>query len=543
MTNQHKNTFDCSLIGLALLLAGNAVHGQCDPTWSPLGEGISSSTVFDMAVFDDGSGPALYVGGDFFKAGEIYTDYIAKWDGTSWSRLGNGTGELEDYVYALEVFDDGAGPALYVAGDFDSTGSVIASRIAKWDGSVWSRVGDGIIGGVSSLCVFDDGSGAALYAGGYITMAGGIEVNHIAKWDGSTWSRLANGLSRSVSAMAVFDDGTGDALYVGGFFDTAGGVFANSIARWDGAQWSRLSTGLKNAGISSLTVYDDGTGPALYVGGDFKDAGGAANVNGIAKWNGFFWASLGTGLAAGGNYTGARELTVFDDGSGPALYVAGNFTFAGGVAASNIAKWNGSSWASLGTGLNGVAEAITLFNDGTGSALYVGGRFFTAGGVPANRMARWAEPVPIIARQPANQTVRKGGQTTQFSIETVSGAGPMEYQWRKDGQPLAEDPPRIIGTKTTTLTIDPVLQVDDGTYDALITNQCGQVISAGAQLDVWCYADCDTSTGSGVLDIFDFLCFQSLFVNLNPVADCDGDNLLNIFDFLCFQDAFVAECP
>ena len=61
-----------------------------------------------------------------------------------------------------------------------------------------------------------------------------------------------------------------------------------------------------------------------------------------------------------------------------------------------------------------------------------------------------------------------------------------------------------------------------------------------------CYADCD---GSGMLDIFDFLCFQNSFVNGEPYAcDCDtstGTNppVCDIFDFLCFQNAFVAGCP
>ena len=56
-----------------------------------------------------------------------------------------------------------------------------------------------------------------------------------------------------------------------------------------------------------------------------------------------------------------------------------------------------------------------------------------------------------------------------------------------------------------------------------------------------CYADCD---GSGVLDIFDFLCFQNSFVNQDPYAcDCDPDPACDIFDFLCFQNAFVAGCP
>jgi hypothetical protein len=62
-----------------------------------------------------------------------------------------------------------------------------------------------------------------------------------------------------------------------------------------------------------------------------------------------------------------------------------------------------------------------------------------------------------------------------------------------------------------------------------------------------CYPDCDQSTGAGVLDIFDFLCFQDAFVNADPYAcDCDtttGTGVCDIFDFLCFQNAFVAGCP
>ena len=66
-------------------------------------------------------------------------------------------------------------------------------------------------------------------------------------------------------------------------------------------------------------------------------------------------------------------------------------------------------------------------------------------------------------------------------------------------------------------------------------------------LEVSCYADCDTSTGPGVLDIFDFLCFQNRFAATDPYAcDCDtssGTAVCDIFDFLCFQNAFAAGCP
>src|SRR3954468_19408834 len=57
------------------------------------------------------------------------------------------------------------------------------------------------------------------------------------------------------------------------------------------------------------------------------------------------------------------------------LYVAGAFTRAGGIAATNIRKFDGARWSDIG-GLN-VAVA-TLATDGTN--LFAGGEFTMAGG-------------------------------------------------------------------------------------------------------------------------------------------------------------------
>ncbi len=58
--------------------------------------------------------------------------------------------------------------------------------------------------------------------------------------------------------------------------------------------------------------------------------------------------------------------------------------------------------------------------------------------------------------------------------------------------------------------------------------------------------DCDASTGPGVLDIFDFLCFGNAFSAGQPYAcDCDvstGPGICDVFDFLCFGNAFAAGC-
>ncbi len=47
-------------------------------------------------------------------------------------------------VSAAVVFDDGNGPALYIGGEFTSVNGMPANRVAKWDGQSWSAVGAGI---------------------------------------------------------------------------------------------------------------------------------------------------------------------------------------------------------------------------------------------------------------------------------------------------------------------------------------------------------------------------------------------------------------
>jgi len=103
-----------------------------------------------------------------------------------------------------------------------------------------------------------------------------------------------------------------------------------------------------NGPVEALAVFDNGSGPALYAGGSFTTAGGAAG-NHIAKWNGSSWSALGSGMS--GMNSSVWALTVFNDGSGPALYAGGYFGTAGGVAANDIAQWNGSSWFALGSGM------------------------------------------------------------------------------------------------------------------------------------------------------------------------------------------------
>jgi hypothetical protein len=121
-----------------------------------------------------------------------------------------------------------------------------------------------------------------------------------------------------------------------------------------------------NGSVYALAV----SGSDLYVGGEFTTAGGIA-ANKIAKWDGNTWSALGSGM--GGDDIHARVFALAASGSD--LYAGGYFTMAGGNAARNIAKWDGSSWSALGAGMNENVYALAV----SGSDLYAGGRFHDGG--------------------------------------------------------------------------------------------------------------------------------------------------------------------
>jgi hypothetical protein len=244
-----------------------------------------------------------------------------------------------------------------------------------WDGQAWNAVASGVYGQVSALAVRNDG---LVCAGGRFTKAGDLVVNHVACWDDAAWQALGSGMSvgewtGGVNALVWAKDGV---LYAGGEFSSAGGVTAANLARWDGSQWQAVGGGTDGE-VSVLVARPDGS---LYVGGSFTHAGGVA-VNGIAWWDGTSWHPLGSGV--GGPSPSSVSALGFDrDGS---LFAGGSFTTAGGSPANYIARWNGSAWAPVESGMDGPVNALAIATDGS---LYAGGSFAFAGGIPSGGIAR-----------------------------------------------------------------------------------------------------------------------------------------------------------
>jgi hypothetical protein len=401
--------FDLAFVGNTLYAAGTftnvngvAANGLAKwdgTTWSSIG---FTGIPYTLAV----DGNNLYVGGTYTNAGGVTTTNIGYWDGSAWHALGNGLGRSANSfdsvrtilvrsgtVYAGGVFTN-SGPVictniavwngsgwspvgggvnggvlglaltnsdLYVAGVFTQAGSTPAINIVKWDGaSTWSALGTGlkapIGGGVSSVAVFN----GLVCAGGSFTNAGGVTVSNFAVWNGSTWA-APNGGSLSGAATRML--ASGSTLNVGGGFAVAGNVPANFIASWDGSRWATFGTSGRLNGVQSTITALAGDGTNLYAGGLFNYAG-QTNANYVARFDGTNWYPLGSGMSPLGGVTVVRTLAISSNNG----YSSGSFSFSKGVFAPNIARWDGTNWNALGTGPGGVVASITIRPDGVYAA-------------------------------------------------------------------------------------------------------------------------------------------------------------------------------
>ncbi|MBI5864450.1 MAG: hypothetical protein HZB38_08080 [Planctomycetes bacterium] len=284
-------------------LVGSSVLAQpCSPDWNTTvgNPGVSGGYVAPIAAWNDGNGEALFVGGSFTRAGNNATaDYVAKWNRSTntWSPLGTGIspGNTNAFMTCIVPFDPGDGERLVVGGWFARAGSVVESAsLAMWNGSAWESLGTGWYynsgtdsrrGAVWAATAWNN----RLYVGGGIFPDGGtIPAGAIASWDGVTWVSEASTLTSisnnpTVFALRVFDDGTGPALYAAGRFDTINGIPATGIARQTETGWAAVGSPFTSmnafAGLNTMAVFDDGSGPALYAAGTARRPAAARRIH------------------------------------------------------------------------------------------------------------------------------------------------------------------------------------------------------------------------------------------------------------------------
>lgn len=339
-------------------------------------------------MYEDAIDNVLYIGGKFFIAGNDTAPGIVKWDGSHFTSLGCGVNwdctsllapnTYGGYVDAIIRYNGD----IYVGGSIGLAGGMPVAGIARWNGFEWDSIGStSKYGVVSCFEVINN----ELYVGGTFDSIGNIHANSLAKWNGVSWSDVYNLPNfwdppidaNYVNAIALYKG----EIYVGGNFGTYS-VYDSlmDIAKYDGNSWVKVGGSLKGslAGLGNMLVYKN----ELYVTGVFFKEDGNAGNN-IQKWNGTQWSDVGGGtllidLSPGGQIRDAK----IHNGE---LYVVGVFSYAGGVPARCVAKWDGAKWCGLGGHFDNNVDALGFCKD----TLYIGGGFLSIDGDSMRFLAKW----------------------------------------------------------------------------------------------------------------------------------------------------------
>ena len=137
-------------------------------------------------------------------------------------------------------------------------------------------------------------------------------------------------------------------------------------------------------------------------------------------------------------------------------------------------------WQWNGTNLAGATRSgLTITNAQVANAGAYGVVVTNQYGSVLSAIASLVVQDPFILAQPQNQSVAAGA-TASFTV-SAGGTLPLSYQWRKDGQALA-DGAGLGGAHTASLTVTNVQSGSMGNYSVVISNLNGWVASSNATL-------------------------------------------------------------
>lgn len=306
----------------------------------------------------------LIAAGDFTIAGEVPAQHIARWDGSNWHPMGDGT---DGPVYALAAF----GGRLFAGGDFTTAGSVSASNLALWEGGSWSAIGSGTDGPVHALATR---LGIFLYVGGSFTQAGGVPANNVAEWFNGDWSAMGPGLDGTITSLTLHNN----LVWAGGPFQFVDTVLGQ-IAFFTTNGWEVGNIAIEDGEVH---VVADVNG-LLVAGGRFEQVWWNTKGRSVKRKVGPLWQPLSFGLTKGESLEPGEVFAMTGYAGG--IVAGGLFDKADSLAARNIAFYDGSFWAPFGAGVDGAVLTAVEY----AGALVVGGEFEHAGSISAPNIALW----------------------------------------------------------------------------------------------------------------------------------------------------------
>jgi len=223
-----------------------------------------------------------------------------------------------------------------------------------------------------------DGTGPATplfaFGGGLVSIPG-----FSSSWMGAATYDPASGAWAPLSGLLYEVDAlttdANDQLVAGG---GAGLLSAKvgSVDRWNGSTWANLGT--TDGYVWSLVTLTNGD---VVAGGDFTQVNGVP-ANHVARYDGSNWHAMNSGIDG-------RVLSLNLSPAGE-LVAAGWFSAAGGAPTDGgIVRWSGSAWVNLPPGSQVLPQLITAFAFRPNGSLVACGAFFDLGTQVIERVAEW----------------------------------------------------------------------------------------------------------------------------------------------------------
>ncbi len=353
------------LIGCLLFGGSTAAAIDFDNSWQ---QGFYTNGLDGQANALCNYGGNIIIGGSFAHAAALPAASIVGWNPITEEFFSLADGFV-GYVRALTLFEGD----LIATGHLQFSGDIPLQNVARWDGTQWTTMGEGLTSSTGNLQVYN----GQLYADQY-------------RWTGHEWVDNIP-INGSVYCLEVWND----ELIIGGSFTEAGGVAVERICSWDGVEVKSLGAGL-NSDVQELLVKDDN----LIAGGRFT-ASGETELDGLGTWNGSAWSNIE--MEVDPNFQ--TEILALCDYQGD-LVVSSTVTnfFEGSY---HLFRQVDSNWETLADLDYGRAETLLT----VGGDLFIGGRFGSFGGIPATNLARYSVD--------QCHALASGGQGLGFSLASL----------------------------------------------------------------------------------------------------------------------------
>ncbi len=509
------SAFSFRIACVALAAAASGARAQLTPEWVtsvPAGTSLSAG----MGGMCVGPGGVTYITGTGgpLSYSDVLTAAISAQGQVLWSRAYDGPGNWHDQGRAVAL---GPGGVVHVTGNTPGGNFFAAVLLLRYDGVTGAMLdeviyssGPGLSEAGHALAV--DGAGG-VYIGGSTTGDGGDAlilkldaagaVQWVRVWDGPAFAPYSQD---SVQSVAL--DPAGDLVVL--IHGVMGSLHPDYVVvkydKDDGAVVWQSNWGVGGGDFPSDMAID--------AGGDIYVTGTGINLTDM-------YSTIKLRGSDGGLLWQEYDHAGYNDGAiALALDGRGGVCITGSIDPDgNVSNQNDNIYTVNRDAATGALRWTFLYGDNCIGCLD------TAGDVAVDRAghvlvcgntssAPYSGDMILFVHDPETGAEMNRG---------VVGGGPLESAWARFMALDGADSLRIGGR---------LYHVNTGAV--------GMPVIRFAALSGGCYADCD---GSGVLNVSDFICFQTKFAQGDPYADCDGNGQRNVNDYICFQTGFALGCP